>query len=204
MKHLKKITIIPVITLLSLTLVISCKKEIKKEPAKYSVEQKTVTVKWTGYKTTAKVGVKGEFKEITITNTKTDTTAVGALDGAKFEIPISSLNSGNEERDGKLKQLFFGIMDATVSLTGTLHLKNDGTGNIDLLMNGVQNKIPVTYIDSGQMIELEGTMNLDDWNAQSALASLAKACFEKHKGDDGVSKTWSEVTVGAAIYLKKK
>ncbi len=203
MTILKKNTLILFTFLIALAF-ISCKKEIKKEPAQFSVEQKTITVKWTGYKTTAKKGVKGEFKRIIISNTKTDTTAIGVINGAKFEIPISSLASGNDERDGKLKQLFFGVMDATLSLTGTLHLKNDGTGNILLKMNGVEKEIPITFIVSGQLIELEGTMNLDDWNAQDALASLAKACFEKHKGEDGISKTWSEVTIGAAVYLSKK
>ncbi len=184
--------------------IISCKKEVKKEPAQFSVEQKTITVKWTGYKTTDKKAVSGEFKEIIVSNTKNSTSAIEAINGATFEIPISSLDSGNEERDGKLKQLFFGIMDATLSLTGTLHLNDDGTGNINLKMNGVQKEIPITFVISAQLVELEGIINLDDWNAQSALASLANACFELHKGPDGESKTWNEVTVGAAIYLSKK
>jgi len=199
----KKTTIISLTIILSFA-ILSCKKEIKKEPAQFSIEQKTITVKWTGYKTTDKIAVNGEFKEIKISNSNKSATAVEALNGAQFEIPISSLASGNNERDGKLKQLFFGVMDATLSLTGTLNLKTDGTGNINLLMNGVQQKIPVTYITSGQLVELEGTINLDDYNTQAALASLAKACFDQHKGPDGVSKTWNEVAIGAAVYLSKK
>ena len=185
---------------------VSCKKEVKKEvePAKFSVEPKTVTVKWTGYKTTSKIPVEGQFKEIEISNIKEDSTAVGALTGAEFSIPVSSLFSGDEERDGKLKQLFFGVMDATVSLTGKLNLKGDGTGTATINMNGVNKDIPVTYIVSGQLVELNGTLDLiNDFNAQSALESISKACFELHKGPDGVSKTWSEVAIGAAVYLKK-
>lgn len=203
MDILKKLTIVSLSILFSLT-IISCKKEVKKEPVKFSVEPKTITVKWTGYKTTEKKAVNGKFEKIIVTNTKSSTSAIEALNGAQFEIPISSLNSGNEERDGKLKQLFFGVMEATLSLTGILHLNDNGTGTINLKMNGVQKEIPITYIASAQLVELEGTMNLDDWNAQPALASLAKACFELHKGPDGISKTWNEVTVGAAIYLNKE
>ncbi len=204
MNILTKRTVISFIFLISFA-IISCKKEVKKDPAQFSIEQKTITVKWTGYKTTDKVAVNGQFKEIEITtNTKNSATAVEALNGVTFSIPISSLFSNNDERDGKLKQLFFGAMEATLSLTGTLNLNNDGTGNIDLLMNGVQQEIPITYITSGQLVEIDGTMNLDSWKAQSALASLAKACFVQHTGPDGVSKTWNEVQVGAAIYLSKK
>ncbi len=203
MNLLKKISIFSFAILLNVA-IISCKKEIKKEPAQFSIEQKTITVKWTGYKTTDKIAVNGQFNEISISNSKNAPTSIEALNGAKFSIPISSLTSDNEERDGKLKQLFFGVMKATLSLSGTLNLNNDGTGNIDLLMNGVQQKIPVTYIASGQLVEINGTLNLDNWNTQSALASLAKACFELHKGPDGESKTWNEVVVSAAIYLRKK
>ena len=38
-------------------------------------------------------------------------------------------------------------------------------------------------------------MNLDDWSAQKAVASINLACKELHKGKDGVSKTWSEVGI---------
>lgn len=203
MKILKNIILISLTTLLSLA-IISCKKEVKKEPAQFSIESKTITVNWTGYKTSDKVAVKGQFKEIKITNIKNSATAIEALNGAEFSIPVSSLFSNNEERDGKLKELFFGAMEATLSLKGTLQLDDNGIGNIDLLMNGTQQKIAVTYIVSGQLVEINGLMNLDDWSAQSALASLAKACFEQHKGPDGVSKTWNEVEVNAAVYLRKK
>lgn len=203
MNILKKIPFITFVLLFSIVL-ISCKKEVKKEPAQFSIESKTITVKWTGYKTTDKVAVKGQFKEINIKNIKSGLTATEALNGAEFSIPIGSLFTDEPVRDSKLKQLFFGVMDNTLSLSGTLNLGNDGTGSIDLLMNGIQQEIPVTYIISGQLVELEGTMNLNDWNGQTALASISEACFDLHKGPDGVSKTWSEVAVSAVVYLKKK
>jgi len=203
MKIIKKTSIAFLALALSLS-AISCKKEVEKIPAKFSVESKTITVNWTGYKTTDKVAVNGVFQEIVINNVKTDTSAVGALSGSNFDIPVSSLFSKDPTRDSKLKELFFGVMDATVSLTGTLTLNLDGTGNVDLKMNGVQHKIPITYVASGQLVELEGILNLEDFKAESALASISEACFDLHKGADGVSKTWSEVGISAAVYLKKE
>lgn len=183
---------------------ISCKKEVKKEPVKFSIEQKTITINWTAYKTTDKVAVKGKFEEIIVTNHSEHDTSIEALNGVQFEIPISSINSNDEGRDNKLKQFFFGVMDATLSLTGTLHLGNDGTGNIDLKMNGMEQKIPIKYIASGQMVEITGIMNLENWNTTAAITSLNEACLEKHKGTDGVSKTWTEVAIEAKVYLRKK
>lgn len=203
MNLLKNISYLSFVIIFSLS-IISCKKEVKKSPAQFSVEEKTITVSWTGYKTTDKVAVKGQFKEIAVTNIKNSGTAVDALNGAEFNIPVSSLFTDEPVRDSKLKELFFGVMDSTLSLTGTLNMENDGLGTIDLFMNGVQHNIPITYIVSGQLVELQGTMNLDDWNGQAALSSINEACFDLHKGPDGVSKTWSEVAVSAAVYLKKK
>ncbi|RPD99545.1 YceI family protein [Aureibaculum marinum] len=203
MNLIKKSTFIVLGIVLGLS-AISCKKEVKKESAKFSIEPKTTTVNWIGYKTTDKIAVKGEFKEIKINNIKKDTSAIGAINGTTFDLPISSLFSNDSIRDSKLKELFFGVMDATVSLTGTLNLNDDGTGNIDMKMNNVQHKIPITYTASGQLVELKGTMNIEDFKANAALESLSKACYDLHTGPDGVSKTWSEVGISAAIYLKKE
>ena len=181
-------------------LLVSCKKE-----PQFLVEPTTITVNWTGFKTTSKIPVKGEFKTVEISNIKEAPTAVKALDGSKFKIPVSSIYSGDDDRDGKLKTLFFGVMDATVSLTGTLNLNQDGTGAVDLSMNGVSKEIPITYTVEDQLVEFSGTLDiLDDFKAQTALESISKACFELHKGPDLISKTWSEVTIGAAVYLKKE
>ena len=200
---MKKILLIAIMT--CSFLVVSCKKEAKKEPAKFSVITETITVNWTGYKTTAKIPVTGQFKTVEIKNAQEASTAIEALNGAEFSLPVSSLFSGDDDRDGKLKQLFFGVMDATVALTGKLDLKEDGTGAVNLKMNNVQKAIPVTYIVSGQLVELSGTLDIvNDFQAQKALESISKACFELHKGPDLVSKTWSEVGIDAAIYLKKE
>ena len=202
---MKKVLFYALILTFSISIV-ACKKDVKKvETTQFSVEPKTVTVKWTGYKTTSKIAVNGEFKELQVSNIKEAPTAVEAMNGTVFSIPVSSIFSGDEERDGKLKELFFGVMDATVSISGTLNLNDDGTGNVNLSMNGVTKEIPITYIVSGQLVELEGTLDvLNDFNAGSALESISKACFELHKGPDGVSKTYSEVAISAAAYLKKK
>ena len=106
----KKISFITFALLCCIALV-SCKKEVKKESAQFSIESKTITVKWIGYKTTDKVAVKGQFKEINITNIKSGVTALEALNGAEFSIPISSLFTDEPVRDSKLKQLFFGVME---------------------------------------------------------------------------------------------
>ncbi len=185
---------------------ISCKKEAKKvEGPQFSVEPKTVTIKWTGYKTTSKIPVNGEFKIVEVSNIKEAPTAIEALNGTKFSIPVSSLFSGDADRDGKLKQLFFGVMDATLSITGTVNLGENGAGAINLSMNGVSKEIPIEYTVEDQMVKLNGTLDIiNDFSAQAAMESINTACLELHKGPDGISKTWSEVAISASAYLKKE
>jgi hypothetical protein len=46
-------------------------------------------------------------------------------------------------------------------------------------------------------------MDLKNWNALEALASLNKACEALHTGPDGVSKTWEDVAINASVFLSK-
>jgi hypothetical protein len=49
---------------------------------------------------------------------------------------------------------------------------------------------------------VEGVINLEDFGAQAAVESINKACFDLHKGADGVSKTWSEVAISGAVLFE--
>lgn len=190
--------------------IISCGNDKKKEEIKkenntkntYSIEPSTTTINFTAYKTTDKVPVKGQFTKFTIENTKNANSVKEALDGLKFSIPVSSLFTKDTIRDSKLKKFFFGTMENTTEIKGTLHFTNETSGTADITMNGISQVLPITYVIDGQMASIEGIMNLDNWKAQAALEALNVVCFDLHKGSDGVSKTWSDVKIEVATYLK--
>lgn len=195
--------------ILSISLITGCKKDKKEviqqpelENTKtYSVIGETSTIKWVAYKTTDKVPVKGNFQTIKVTNSKSAATVEEALNGILFSIPVSSLMTKDPTRDGKLKEFFFGVMDNTEFISGTFNV-SDKESSVNLTMNGVTKTIPIELNIDGQMVTFTNTINLNDWNLQSALESINKACFDLHKGPDGVSKTWDEVEIKAVIYLK--
>ncbi len=183
----------------------SCKKEVKKADAiEYTIEPKTTTINWTAFKTTEKLPIKGVFKTVNVTNSKSSTNPFEAVNGIEFSIPVNSIDTKKEERDAKLIKAFFGSMKDTQNLTGKINLGENGKGAIDLTMNGVTTKLPITYIISGQLAEINATLNLDNWKAQLAIAALNKACNDKHKGADGISKTWKEVNIHIVSYLRAK
>ncbi|MFA5297439.1 MAG: YceI family protein [Lutibacter sp.] len=202
---MKKIYVLPLL-LLTMILYTSCKESVKKEPAivekTYSVDAKATKINWTAYKTTAKAPVKGQFTEVTIENAKKASTPLEALNGLKFDIPVSSLFTNDTIRDGKLKKFFFGAMKNTSLLSGTVNTINETSGSVSLKMNGITKDLPVTFVVKDNIVTIEANMELNDWQAEVALNTLHEVCKELHTGKDGISKTWSDVKIEVITDLK--
>lgn len=203
---MKKIFTLLLVVLVAFT---SCKdkkketQEIKAETAeKFIVKPEGTSVKWTAYKTTEKVPVGGEFKILKF-DKKEGASPQEALNGLTFSIPVSSLFTKDAGRDEKLKSFFFGVMLDTELIKGTIKFANNQY-MATLTMNGVTNDLPLEFsIADERRVTLTGTMQLKDWNALGAVESINKACFDLHKGADGVSKTWEDVAIEVNTYLRK-
>lgn len=193
---------------------ISCKQEKKetktdassevKTTEKFVVKPEATSVKWKAYKTTEKIGVGGEFTVLNFDNKEGDSPRE-ALNNLNFSIPISSLftNDATNTRDAKIKTSFFGAMLNTEFIKGVIKYTND-TCIASITMNGVTNDLPLQVnITDERRVSMTGTMNLKDWNALGALEAINKACFDLHKGPDGVSKTWEDVAIEVNTYLRK-
>ena len=196
-----------ILILITLTAVVSCKNTQKKEGKSteekgYTIEHKTTTINWIAYKTNDKIPVKGQFTKLNIENSSKSKTALEALNNLKFSIPVSSLFTNDTIRDSKLKKFFFGVLKSTSLISGTIHINNETSGTVDIVMNGITQALPITFIISDQMVTMEALMDLDNWQAQTAIESLNEVCKELHTGTDGISKTWSEVKIEVATYLK--
>lgn len=190
-----------------LTLVFSvtaCKKKTSQTAPtekNFTIDTNKTDINWTAFKTTDKVPVKGKFTKLNITTNKGGKTYSEALNGVDFSIPVSSIFSNNPDRDNKLKTLFFGVMKNSEILSGKIHITDNVSGFVDFSMNGVVDKLPFSYTTSDKFIQIKTIMNTDSWQAQTAIESLNKACFELHKGADGVSKTWSDVAIDITVYF---
>jgi len=202
---MKKIYVLSLI-LLIMVFVSSCKKNEKKEVNQiektYSVIADSTKINWTAYKTTAKVPVNGKFAEITIENVKKDSTALGALNGLKFKIPVSSLITNDTIRDKKLKEYFFGAMKNSSVITGTVHINKENASTVDLTLNGITRELPIAYIVADNKVTIIGNMELDNWQAKAALEALNVVCKDLHTGEDGITKTWSDVKIEVVAILK--
>ena len=202
---MKKIYVLSLI-LLIMVFVSSCKKNEKKEVNQiektYSIIADSTKINWTAYKTTAKVPVNGQFAEIIIENVKKDSTALGALNGLKFKIPVSSLITNDTIRDKKLKEYFFGAMKNSSIITGTVHINKENASTVDLTLNGITRELPIAYMVTDNKVTIVGNMELDNWQAKVALEALNVVCKDLHTGEDGISKTWSDVKIEVIAILK--
>ncbi|NRB59383.1 MAG: YceI family protein [Winogradskyella sp.] len=207
MKHFK-------LAALAITLILTtaCKNEKENEPKtaetsaestiKFVAKPEATKVKWTAYKTTEKKAVGGEFTTVNFEN-KQGATAVEALNGLEFSIPVKSLFTKDEGRDAKIKEFFFGAMLNTELIRGKVN-HVDGAYTATLTMNGETKDLPLEVnITDERRVTMNAVMQLKDWNALDALASLNKVCYELHKGPDGISKTWEEVGIEVSTYLRK-
>jgi len=209
MKSTKFLSLIVVIALV----ITSCKQEKKEtqtettktvdNTVKYIVKPEATSVKWTAYKTTEKKPVGGEFATLNF-DAKEGKTAKEALNNLEFSIPISNLLTKDVSRDEKIKASFFGAMLNTEFIKGTIKYV-DNAYLATITMNGMTSDLPLEVnITDERRVSMKGTMQLKDWDALGALASLNKVCYELHKGADGVSKTWEDVAIEVTTYLRKK
>lgn len=197
--------------LIVFALTIACKSEQKSKKDYPETGLKEVfvakpegtTVKWIAYKTTEKSPVKGGFTTLNF-DPKSGSSPSDALNDIVFSIPVSSIFSNDEARDSKIKQFFFRTMLDTDVLKGVLKYTDDKLV-ASITMNGVTRNLPLDVkITDQRRVSMTGKMLLKNWGALDALESLNKACFDLHKGPDGVSKTWDEVDLEITTILGKK
>lgn len=173
------------------------------ELQKFTIDTSGLSILWTAYKFTDKMGVSGTFNKYLFEPKNTLGTISHILNKSKLSLQTVSVNSADPIRDFKLNTYFFKTFN-TSKITGIILKAKDGEGLIDLKMNRISKKIPFSYAIENDTVRLFTHINLIQWKAEEALKTLNTECYELHKGTDGVSKLWPEVDVVIKIPLQKK
>ena len=173
------------------------------EVCTYSYAPEETVLTWTAFKLTERVGVSGTFDEINVTANNGAEDMFGVLTGATFDIPVSSLNSNDEVRDPKIKNSFFGVMNNTDRITGSVKSLSATSGEVDITMNGVSKSYSGDVAVEGEEITFTTTLNILDYNGQESIDSLGVVCEAKHTGPDGVNKLWEDVELVVRTTLQK-
>lgn len=166
----------------------------------YSVDDTRATLQWTAYKFTDKMAVNGTFTDFTLKTKKNTETIENLLLGSKIIIITSSVNSGAEIRDEKLRTYFFKVFNSG-TIRGEITQANKGIGKVTLDMNNISNLIDYSYLILNDTLLLTTAINLSHWEGDAAMNTLNRECYELHMGADRISKLWPNVDITMRLPL---
>ena len=159
----------------------------------YTYNPANTKLTWTAYKFTDKTPVSGTFNEMNIEGAEVLNDPLQLIEGLSFSIPVASVNTQNPERDEKIKQSFFGVLENTSLLTGKVISMKDGKAELQLNLNDVESIVEGSYTIDGGDFRFTATLDLNQFDALNGIESLNKVCEDLHIGADGVSKLWEVV-----------
>lgn len=184
------------------------KEEVAEKTCTYEYNEGSAEVMWVSYKYTEKTGVKGVFDSLEVTGIEAGSTPAEVFANAAVSIYTASVNSGDAERDPKIQNNFFGEMTDGEMLKGTVTAvsgdKESGSISFMVTMNGVEQSVEGTYSYEGGKLEAKAEIDINAWNANAALAELNNVCSELHKGSDGESVLWPDVTLFVSAEVTEK
>lgn len=204
-----KIRISALFSLLLILGVSSCKGDSEKAEGAapkdaacfYSYNSGSTVLEWTAFKFTEKSPVKGTFNEITIEGMENSDDPKKLIESLKFTIKTSSVETQNEERNGKIAKFFFGTIN-TENISGKVKsLDKNGKAVLLITMNNIEKEVIGSYTLEGGKFDFLATINIADWKAESAIKALNTECKDLHTGTDGKSKLWSEVDLAFSTEL---
>lgn len=161
----------------------------------YTIAENSIQVNWVAYKFTEKTPVEGTFDEVNVKGLSTLNNLDKLINGLSFEIPVSSLNSANPERDDKIKNTFFGNLKETPVLKGYVVSVDGDELVLSLSMNGVTKDVVGKKSFENGVFMFTAKLDLTIFNASGAVEALNKLCYDLHIGADGISKLWDEVEI---------
>ncbi len=164
----------------------------------YSTDPKDIHLVWTAFKFSDKTPVKGRFNQAVVSGQPSGKSLAALMKGLRMEIDGSSVETDNPGRNATIQQFFFQKFMPPSQLSAMVSKAvgddTQGTATLRISMNGVTRAVPFAYRATPEgTIEAKASIDMLDFKLKAAHESLHKACEDKHKGPDGVSKTWTQV-----------
>ena len=160
----------------------------------YDYNDGSSQLEWTAYKTNDKVPVAGSFNKIEVKAEKAES-QIDVIKSISFIIDTKSVETNNEERNGKIAEHFFGVIN-TPEITGkVVAVDENGETTVMITMNGISIDVKGNSTLEGDTYSFEASIDMLKWNGMAGINKLNEVCKDLHAGADGVSKLWSEVAL---------
>ena len=156
--------------------------------------EKGLRVSWTAFKTPAKVGVKGYLRGLKSKGPKKADSWQELVLGQTLNLAsdATSVDSKNKPRDAKIAKFFFSKMKGQIQAKVTKINETKKLMTLSVTMNGkTLDNVSMAFTREDDVLKASGHIDILDFAADKALASINKACAALHKG-----KTWSHVEIG--------
>lgn len=162
----------------------------------FAYDPANAKVKWTAYKFTERLGVHGTFDKVNLSGSRQGGTVAAVFTRATFNADTITVNSGNPERDAKIRTAFFGTLKDGGQISGKIESFRGDSATISLRLGGFTKSVSAK-VDATQLPDLKVSFPLDlnEFGAAPALEALNKVCSVLHRGKDGKSVLWPDVTV---------
>ncbi len=167
----------------------------------YSFNEGTTELEWTSYKTSDKVPVAGSFNEVEYTSSES-ADAKEVLESLTFSINTASVETNNEERNGKIAEHFFGTINTDKIEGSVKSIGDDGKAVVTITMNGIDFDVEGDYTMEDTDFSFTSSIDVSSWNGVAGIDALNTVCKDLHTGADGVSKLWTEVGLSFKTTLK--
>jgi len=164
------------------------------------VQDGKMNVRWDAYKTDSRITVHGKFTDVQYTPKALEGKNFREiLVGSKVNMEGSKIDTEIVSRDDTIVKFFFNKL-STGKIEGIISdIKADerikgkprtGIITVEITFNGKKKTVPMNYNYYKEDFSATGSINLADFSALDALASIDKSCHDLYKG-----KIWSDVTI---------
>ncbi|TLD96380.1 YceI family protein [Helicobacter jaachi] len=167
-----------------------------------SIDTQKAEVKWTAFKTPAKVAVTGSFDDVKFKFGKPNKTQdlESQLSNATATIDIMKVNLGDETKNANVKTFFFDSFakkdPIKVTFKDVIEGKDKGTILANVRMNGKTQKVPMQFEVSNGKLVAKGVLDLSEFGLDGARVSLQNAIPEHEK------LTWTQVEIAFEAPVK--
>ena len=174
---------------------------------RYSIQPGTESLSWTGYKFNDRTAVSGSFNDLSIKTVSNAMKPQGLLSHAALWIDTNSFESKNPARNSNIvKNLFRKVQKGRVihaRVTDLKLIKKMATVAINWGESEQMVDMAFSFDKANSSIVLEGIIDLVKLGFGDAFSSLKRSCKGKHKGKDGVVKSWSDVKIVVSAKIEK-
>jgi len=162
---------------------------------RYKYDHEKTELIWTAYKYNQKTGVKGTFDDISVAGLEGEGSVADIFNGAEITINTGSVNSGDPTRDPKIIEHFFGTLEGGESMAMSITNVTEDAITFNVKMNGQEKEVVANYTQENNALDVRAEIDVNSWGAQGGIDQLNEVCEDLHKGADGVSILWPDVSL---------